>query len=197
MRLINSLARNTVLLLLATLGLAEDCTGPFQDVRGFPKDDIRGNGTGRCETKWSKGLVVTGVDVWANPWHVKAIQFTYSDGSVGDVIGKPEGERRGSITWEKDKPIEEFVLWGNYEADSLGRIKIVVGDKTLNEGCDVGGSAGNTIEKRTGILLGAAVSAGDKVDNFWPMMLSDKIGTVTITDVVLAEDLNSWNQQRK
>lgn len=81
--------------LLADFVRADDCSeGPVDSLKSWGK---AGASNGFCHTPWKRGLVVTGIEVWANEWQVKGIQLTFSDGSKPPLQGTADGDRHNSI----------------------------------------------------------------------------------------------------
>lgn len=168
---------------LLTAVRASDCSdGPWQDVQW-----VGGQGGGDfCATKYKQGVVITGVEVWANKGGVRAIQFYYSDGTNSGQFGKIDGDRHGRLDWDPAVDgISQVKSWGNGRGQHLGRVQIrTKKGAELDVGKDTSGQ--DTFESKTasGIMLGAFGRSGDLVDSLGFLFLKSKIERITIDDVV-------------
>ncbi|RDL34412.1 uncharacterized protein BP5553_07540 [Venustampulla echinocandica] len=187
----------TTLLSLASLGRADGCEkGPFGDSHKFGKT----GGGYYCDTAWDKGLVITGLEVWANEWHVKGIQWAYSDGTKSVVRGMNVGDRNQAITWGAGDKITRLQMWGNYAGDAVGKIEIETSSgKKLSQGSDVGTFGGEPVLTHSGILLGGRGSSNDFVNELEMLFLASNVqkGGAVITAVKFQDNLDDWNKKMK
>jgi hypothetical protein len=119
---------------------------------GRPADQK--GGTGFCDTKWKKGLVVTGMTIWAEKFHIKGLLLKYSDGSDGDLHGQATGDRKwtpespkNALDWGQEESIKNIQMWHNWNdgkgPDGIGRIEVTVGEsKKLVVSSDIGKTGG-------------------------------------------------------
>lgn len=182
------------LLLSPFLAAADDCSeGPWTDVSSTGG----GGGGGFCATKWKSGVVITGVEAWANDKGVRAIQFYYSDGSNSNLYGKIDGDRHAKMEWDPAvDTIDQVRTWGNGRGENLGRVQIrTTQGKELDVGKDTNGQ--DTFESKvaSGILLGAFGASGDLIDSLGFIFLKSKIERISIDDVVFKETPEELNKR--
>ncbi|KAF2463206.1 uncharacterized protein BDR25DRAFT_397308 [Lindgomyces ingoldianus] len=183
--------------LLFTLSSASDCDeGPWAPVSATGSSDT---GSPWCETKWKQGPIITGVEVWSNNERVRAIRFSYSDGSVGELHGRIDGDRHGIISWDpaNDKIIQA-TTWGDGKAHALGRLylKTQTG-KELNVGKDTGGQASFDHDVGSGIMMTAFGRQGYDIDQLGFNFLRGEIKKITIGDVKFEENPDDLNAEKK
>ncbi|KAF2792567.1 hypothetical protein K505DRAFT_418383 [Melanomma pulvis-pyrius CBS 109.77] len=173
-------------LLFGAAQAQDDCgEGPWQDV-----SYTGGDGGGRfCATKWKAGVVVTGVEVWADKGSVRAVQFYYSDGTNSQQWGKVDGDKHARLDWDPAVDgISQIKTWGNGRAQYLGRVFIrTKKGAELDVGKDTSGQDTFETNVASGIMLGAFGSCGDRIDNMGFLFLKSKIEKITIDDVVFSE----------
>jgi hypothetical protein len=182
------------LLLSPFFAAADDCSeGPWTDVSSTGG----GGGGGFCATKWKAGVVITGVEVWANSKDVRAIQFYYSDGTNSELFGKIDGDKHARMDWDPATDgIEQLRTWGNGRGQYLGRVFIrTKTGKELDVGKDTSGQ--DTFESKvaSGIMLGAFGAHGDVIDSLGFIFLKSKIERITIDDVVFKETPEELNKR--
>lgn len=194
--------------------VADDCEGgPWDETvwMGRPQDDPAGNYF--CDTKWKQGLVVTGVTIWAEKYHIKGLRFKYSDGSEGDLHGQATGNPdwtpaapKNSLTWREDETLRAVKMWNNWNdgngPDAVGRIEVSVGEVKLEVSSDVGDTSksdnrGTEIPLNSGVLLGARGKQGQWVESLELLFLSDKVVSSTLIDMELGSSLEEWNAKQK
>jgi len=182
----------------------DDCAdGPYQsgtDQNGNSAIHSIGGGTGSpfCETKWKQGLVIKGIEVWADSNCVRAVQFKYSDDSLGNMIGKADGNINKRIMWDPiSTRVEKLELWGDGKGKRLGRIKIrLSNNEEFDAGKDTLGQTTYNMVVGAGIMLGAYGGSGTDVDMLGILFLGSKVESLKITDLKLDADSKTLNEQK-
>ncbi|KAF2262424.1 hypothetical protein CC78DRAFT_534762 [Lojkania enalia] len=175
---------------------ADDCeSGPWQDV-----SSVGGNGGGRwCATKFKSGIVITGIEAWADKKSVRGVQFYYSDGTNSGLVGKQDGDRHGRMDWDPSvDQISQIKMWGNGVGKYNGRIYIRT--KKGNEfdvGKDTSGQDVYETKVASGIMLGAFGNAGERIDHLGFLFLKSKIEKITVGDVVFSETPEELNSKKE
>jgi len=189
----------TSLLSLAKLGHAAGCdSGPFAPPELYGNTDTPIQGTPYCDTNWEQGLVVIGVEVWATKFQMKGIQFTYSDNTKGPVRGQAAGDRNQAISWASGDMVKKLQLAPNHDGDAVGKIHLeITNGQTLDLGSDVKDSNLKYVNYGGGIMLGGRGTDGAFLDRLELLFMSGTVGSATVTDVKFADDLDSWNKERK
>ena len=197
--------------LLAVRGVrADDCdenAGPFQETSHFGKQGYNPS-TGFCHTKWTAGLIVTGMEVWGTNYHVSGVRFTYSDSSIGPVQGatnfgnnKQEDNQQGGdkkhdfITWTTKDQITNFKAATSKDGKALGLIHIEVAGKTLTVGQDNVGD-GTEVNIGSGVLLGASGETNNFPSYWTPLFLAISDGNAEITEMKFDKSLDDVNKQQ-
>lgn len=184
------------LLSLATLGQAADCgsKGPFGPSVAVGK---AGSGGYYCETGWAAGVVVTGLEAWADSSHVNGIQFSFSDGTkrmVGNQKSGSGDQFHKSVTWGVGDTVTQLDLWKSNDGRAVSKIEI----KTSNgQTMEIGYWAGKvvSIPINSGIMLGAQGGTGDFIDNITFLFLASTVGKAEITGLDFKENLDEWNKK--
>ncbi|KAF2643192.1 hypothetical protein P280DRAFT_467257 [Massarina eburnea CBS 473.64] len=179
--------------------------GPYDVTKQYGK--VGGEDLNFCDSKWDKGITVTGIEAWSTKWHVRAFQLTYSDGSKGPLhgdSGDTEGNNGGwwahqSLSWKEGDMISDAHLAGNYwnHGDALGMIHMEQGGNVMDVKSDVGKSNGEPQKLSSGILLGAFGTAGDYVNSFGFMFLKSTVGKSEIVEIKFPQTLEDLNNQQK
>lgn len=160
-----------------------------------------------CDTKWDKGITVTGIQMWATLGHVKAFQLTFSDGSKGDVHGDntdTEGNGgnwygQGQVSWKEGELVTDVHLAGNYwgNGDRFGGMTMQVAGQKFETKSDIGSFAGEPQNLASGLLIGAYGSAGSDINSFGLMFLAGSAGDAQIVDMKFPDSLDDMNAQQK
>ncbi|KAF2268127.1 hypothetical protein CC78DRAFT_530503 [Lojkania enalia] len=194
--------------LLPSLALAadmKDCEGGpwgnWLEVGNTSTDEEDKNNI--CETLWSKGVVINGVEAWGSKDRVEAIQFYFTDGSSSKQLGEPGGASSQKLTWDPaQETVTQVKMWGNGKASGLGKILM----KTSGGGSlEVGRSPSDsqtTFEPDlyTGILLGALVYVNDEdkdVGRLGLLFLRSKIKAITINEMQFQDTPEALNEKHK
>lgn len=184
-------------LLFASSVAADDCqSGPWTDVLniGGPGGD-----TEFCSTKWMNGIVVTGVEVWANAWAVTGIQLYFSDGTDSGVFGHENGDRTDRLTWDPSTDsISQLKMWGNGQGQFTGRVQIRT--KTgleLDVGKDTSGQDTYEIKVNSGIMLGALGKSGDSIDVLGFLFLKSTVSKISMENVTFQETPDELNARKQ
>jgi hypothetical protein len=181
---------------LASLARADDCeNGPWTDV-----SSTGGQGGARfCATKHVDGIVVTGVEVWANNKAVQAVQMYYSDGTNSDVFGKINGDKHDILKWDPATDgISQIRTWGNGRGQYLGRVNIrTKAGKELDVGKDTSGQNVFETNVASGIMLGAYGNSADQIDSMGFLFLKSKVDKITIDDVVFKDTPEALNAKKE
>ena len=156
-------------------------------------------GAGFCATKFKEGVVITGVEVWANTKAVRAIQFFYSDGTNSKQWGIVDGDRRAKLNWDPASDgISQVKTWGNGRGQYLGRVQIRTrSGKELDVGKDTSGQDTFESDVGSGIMLGAFGASGDVIDRLGFLFLKSKVEKVTIDDIKFKETPEELNKRRQ
>ena len=205
-------AAATAATLLSVLGLSSaradthlcEQPGPFDTTKMYGKaaDDIA-----FCDTKWDKGISVTGIEVWATKWHVKAVQLSFSDGTKGTIHGDAtdtEGNDgnwygHGSVSWKDGDLVTDAHIAANYwgSGDALGMLHLEIAGQKLDVKSDVGSFNGEGQLLSSGLLIGAYGSAGGYVNSFGLMFLKQTIGKSEIIEIKWPETLDDLNKKKE
>lgn len=185
--------------LLFAITRADDChVGPM-----IPATAVGGPGgkaPGFCHTQWTNGLVVTGIEVWSQDYHITGIQLTYSDGSLSPLQGQNRDfQYHNTLSWGSQDQITVFRTGRNYERDALAILYMEVAGKKLDMTMhvDVGWNyAGDDVNFGTGYMLGAFGEAGDFINQWAPIFMAQS-SAGSITDMVFDESLDKINEEQK
>lgn len=183
-------------LFAATTAAQSDCDrGPWARVSHTGGN----NGAGFCATKYKAGIVITGVEVWADTKSVRAIQFFYSDGTNSQQWGKINGDRKGRLNWDPSTDsISQVKTWGNGKGQFLGRVQIrTKSGKELDVGKDTNGQDTFESDVGSGIMLGAFGASGDVIDRLGFLFLKSKVTKVTIDDVKFKDTPADLNKRKE
>jgi hypothetical protein len=157
-------------------------------------------GTEWCAAKQSSGIIINAVEVYYDTNGVNSLQWYFTDGTKGDVIGHAKGDHK-KLSWDPSAGdlITSFKCWGNGKGQWLGKVSIQAGkDLSLEVGKDVKDQ--DTFDQKTesGILVGAfGRSDKDRVISLGLLFLKSKIDRMTVEDIVYdekPEDLNKKSQ---
>jgi hypothetical protein len=178
----------------------DDCSsGPFHTGVSW----VGGNDGGPfCATRWKQGVVMTGIEAWANKNTLRAVQFKFSDGSLSEVFGKAEGDRNGRLEWQSTEAhVEKITLWGNGVGTRTGRIYVRLSNgKELDVGKDTSGQTpyDQTIDPDItgGILIGAFGKRGDDINHLGFLFLGSKVRKIKIEEITLDDDLDNLNARQ-
>lgn len=161
--------------------------------------------TNWCSTNWDKGVVVTGLELWATPWQVKGLRFTYSDTTKSNIFGKNTDDdgnvlpTSDSITWAVGDTIKSMTIGPNWVSppDALGifHMEVSNGQKIDYAGTYTGSP--KPVDVGSGIMLGASGGAGAFIDGAQFMFLADTVGQAEITAIQFDEDLNTVNKKQE
>lgn len=165
-----------------------DCTnGPWTDVT-----TTGGQGGGAwCATKYDQGIVITGVEVWASQYAVRALQFYYSDGTDSGMIGQAQAvTEHNRIDWDPTKDgISQMKTWGNGDGHFLGRLYLrLKSGGELSVGKDTDDQNVYETDVQSGVLLGAFGNNGNTIDKFGALFLRSKVNKVTVEDVTFVRN---------
>lgn len=186
---------------------ADDCSdGPVDSFVGWGKKGYNPN-TPFCQTKWKAGLVVTGLEAWATKYHVSGVQFTYSDGSKGAVIGNTVfGDNKNgdnseggdgkhfAINWGAEDKITKMECATSKDGKALGLINIEVAGKKLSVGSV---SDGDSVSTASGLLLGASGETNAFPSYFTPLFMGVNNNEAEIIDIKFDEDLAEVNKKQE
>ncbi|KAF2018591.1 hypothetical protein BU24DRAFT_447255 [Aaosphaeria arxii CBS 175.79] len=173
-----------------------DCdNGPWEGVQ------VIGPGTGEtfCATKFPQGLVVTGIEVWADFDFVRAVQFYYSDGSNSEQYGVIAGENHARLDWDPATDvISQVKVWGNGRGKGTGRIYVrTASGKELNVGKNTDGQIVIEPPVNSGVLLGMVGAKGDYVDRIGFLFLKSKVARMSVDNVVFKETPEELNARKQ
>lgn len=186
---------------LATLVGASSATacddGPFSASYVIGK---AGGGGAFCETKWQDGKTITGIEVWAAKWMIEGLQFSYSDGTKGALMGytTADGDRHAGIFWDEGDTITKMQWWKNHDQNGISKIIVETkGGKKLEKGNGQTRGDPDDIPVGSGILLAARGSYGAWVNNIDFRFMGNVAQTALVSKVKYDEDINDWNKRQK
>ena len=149
--------------------------------------------------------MVTGLELWATPWQVKGLRFTYSDTTKSNIFGKNTDDdgnvlpTSDSITWAVGDTIKSMTIGPNWVSppDALGifHMEVSNGQKIDYAGTYTGSP--KPVDVGSGIMLGASGGAGAFIDGAQFMFLADTVGQAEITAIQFDEDLNTVNKKQE
>jgi hypothetical protein len=167
--------------------------GPWEDllVIGDTND-----GDGFCETRWSEGTVVTGIEAWASKRGVEGIQFYYSDGKPSKLYGTIVGQGK-SVHWDPSvDTITQLRSWGNGRGQHLGRLEVKTAKgEHLDQGKDTSGQDTFEYNVGSGIMLGAFGTSSSLIESLGFYFLKSKIDKISMDDVVFDETPETLNSK--
>ena len=192
-------ATQIVLGVAALIGLsqADDCSnGPWSNVQSV------GGGGGKdwCETKHKEGITISGLEVWGSSKYVEQIQFSYSDDTVGPIIGKVfDGSSHQKLEWDPSATVVESLnLWGNGNGKYLGRVQLTLTDgKSLDVGKNTKGQTVYSPKVGSGIILGAYGAQDDIINRVGFLFLKSKVDKVKISDLEFDEKPQDLNKRKQ
>jgi hypothetical protein len=193
------------LLLSSLTGLthAEDREPPVSACDNGPWTDVSStgalNGQLWCQTKYTDGIIITGIEAWATDDEVTGLQFYYSDGKSGRQYGKANGGKRGRLDWDPAVVrISQVKTWGNGNAKSLGRVYIRTTDgRELDIGKDTSGQDAFETNVASGVMLGAFGNSGWIIDRLGFLFLKSEVINVSVDDIVFADTPENLNARRQ
>lgn len=183
--------------LFAGVARASDCDeGPWEGVYLIGSGNTGGP---FCHTKYKEGIVMTGVEVWADDNRVQAIQFYYSDGTNSGQMGKIKGDKHDRMDWDPSTDgISQAKSWGNGRAQALGRVYLrLKSGKELDVGRDTSGQDSFEHNVFSGIMLGAVGRSGDNIDQLGWLFLKSKIDAITVSDVEFKDTVEALNSKKE
>ncbi|KAF2868772.1 hypothetical protein BDV95DRAFT_579284 [Massariosphaeria phaeospora] len=197
----NLLLRASTILSLACFGFASDCgEGPFGEAQLSGKTWDRIGGIDYCETRWKDGLLITGIEVWANKHHVRGLQITYDNGLKSPIYGTADGDedRHDKIAWDATAPVTKVTKWNNIDNDAVGRIRIEVGGKTLEVGANIKKkNDGEDVMVHSGLLLAANGRAGDFMDSLEWKFMGATLQEATMEEITFENSIDTWNSEKR
>ncbi|KAF2277811.1 uncharacterized protein EI97DRAFT_465932 [Westerdykella ornata] len=188
--------------LFATTASAQDYCGYDGPWEQSDLSMTGGQGGGAfCETKWQDGIVMKGVEVWADDGGVIAVQFTYSDGTLSPIWGRTGGSTgHGRIDWDPESDtIKNVVTWGNGVAQYLGRVVIETqSGKSLDVGRKPEAHQSDwPMPVHSGIMLAAFGGSGTRIDRLGFIFLKSKVKHVTVDDVKFEDTPEELNKRKQ
>lgn len=154
-------------------------------------------GTSFSDKKYSKGIVVSGIEAWAGKWQLRGIRITFSDGSV-ITRGKREGEYCGSLKLDylSGETVTELSIWGNGAGTRCGafRIRTSKKQKFFPKMTKWGLKTEYKMNAGGGVILGVIGGEGSDIDRLGFLML-DKVNTSVLTQ--FEYDLNKVSLPEK
>ncbi|KAF2677339.1 hypothetical protein K458DRAFT_161679 [Lentithecium fluviatile CBS 122367] len=161
----------------------------------------------KCDSKWSTGETIVGIEAWSAKFQVKAVRFKFSQSGWGPIRGSvPNDNVQAHQVKEWDAGAEVGIrLWNNKPddgdpMDAVGRIIITQGGQDIFE---VGGNAKKvdsseiTVDNAGGLILGAKTRSGAWLSSIEFKMLKGKVVRTELVDLVVAEDLTKWNEEQR
>jgi hypothetical protein len=183
-------------------------------VSGAPWDHGSGN-TYFCDTKWKHGILICGIQTWANKYHQSGFKLKYSDDTWGPVHGKlmqaDEGDNwtdyeKNTVEWDCSKPLQDLRMISNYAgfskyasegvSDAVGGIRLTPsGGAEFKVQGDIGKFSGTSFELGSGFLVGARGRAGDFLDTLEWRLLASPVQSAEIKSMKFKKDLNTVNKK--
>ncbi|KAF2635168.1 hypothetical protein P280DRAFT_474084 [Massarina eburnea CBS 473.64] len=152
-----------------------------------------------CSSKIKSGIVINGLECWADSKSVRGLKFYYSDLSTM-MIGKAGGSGRVANDKAMWDPTADHVtalsLWGGGWNGILGRVDMRVSNgQYVNCGKDTtfGAADFETDLGAGGMMIGASGGFGDGIDNVAFQFSATALSRVTLTslDVPAIRNLGS------
>jgi hypothetical protein len=184
-------------------------------VSGAPWTHGSGN-TYFCDTKWKNGVLICGIQTWANKYHQRGFRMKYSDDTWGPVHGTVMQEYEGdnwtgdyaknTIEWDCSKPLQDIRMISNYPgfgkygsegvSDAVGGIRLTApGGVEYNVHGDIGSFSGTTFGLGSGFLVGARGRSGGFLDTLEWRLLASPVQSAEIKSMKFKKDLNTVNKQ--
>ncbi|KAF2642686.1 hypothetical protein P280DRAFT_506049 [Massarina eburnea CBS 473.64] len=199
------LIKGLALLSLSSLGLADDCTDGLDNNYVFGNPTLVGQQYSDsdkafyCETRWKDGLVVNGIELWANKWNVQAFRVRYSDGSWSNIHGNKDYKDvhdNKQITWDSGTRIEKIQYYENHARDSPGSFHWKVeGEDEVDVGASSLWKSIKTADISSGLLLGVWGKADDSafISSMQLLFLKTDVESAQITDMVFDSSIDDVN----
>ncbi|CAG8981509.1 hypothetical protein HYALB_00003082 [Hymenoscyphus albidus] len=170
--------------------------GPFSASYLAGKDEGGGN---FCDTKWEDGITITGIEVWAAKWHIKGFQFTYSDGTKGNVhgIATADGDRHAGIFWDEGDAITKMQWWKNHDQNGIAKIYVETkSGKKLEKGDGKTRGDPSDIPVGSGILMAVRGANGAWLNNIDFRFMGNVAQSAVVSKIKFDEDINDWNKKK-
>ncbi|KAF2869574.1 hypothetical protein BDV95DRAFT_609112 [Massariosphaeria phaeospora] len=160
-----------------------------------------GDGMDFCEQRSDYGVVINGIEVWADKDGVNGLRVRFTDGSNSPQLGRQLGDHK-EASWKPDEGdlLSNIDLWGNGNGRHVGRIRLRFSSGYVFEhGKDVNGKNPFELNVGGGIMLGiAGLHSPDKVINQLTFrMLKSNIKSTEIGDLHYEEDTDAIIAQKK
>ncbi|KAF2187915.1 hypothetical protein K469DRAFT_567511 [Zopfia rhizophila CBS 207.26] len=184
-------------LLLGTILAETDCSnGPWQKQ---PSSVGGSEGSDFCETKFKQGVIINGIEVWANKETVRAVQFKYSDNTLSKVYGEADGDKHSRLEWDAAATtVDKLTMWGNGKATRLGRIYLRLSDgKELDVGKDTDGQKSYEQDRGSGVMVGAFGKSGLDINMLGILFLGSKVKKVRVSEMKFDDDIQTLNSKKQ
>ncbi|PSN62986.1 hypothetical protein BS50DRAFT_637545 [Corynespora cassiicola Philippines] len=194
------LALTSLHLTTATLGDPRHCTS--HNMRTAPPSGPTGkqppSGTPFCTSKVLDGILINGIECFADENSLRGIRFFYTDQSTL-LVGKDIEQHgaTGKVMWNPaTERITELSLWGGGWDGFMGRIVVEVeGDEKRRIDCGHYRKHWGAADKQVdlgagGLLIGASGGCGDAVDNIEFQFSASKPQGIQMKEVKFPEILN-------
>lgn len=104
----------------------EDCASDlFENEGKIGITPEKSSGGDFCLSRWKSGVLISGIEAWADDNGIQMMRMYYSDGKTTDIGTNVKAPHHGKIQWDSGKErIKELKLWGRKDATGIGRIYI-------------------------------------------------------------------------
>ncbi|KAL1607650.1 hypothetical protein SLS60_002585 [Paraconiothyrium brasiliense] len=195
MKLLNTLLGLSTALVAGVAAIGDCDSGPFAALQAVgDKHDSSKFDVDICETQWTSGQVVRGVEVWGSKNRISGISLTYSNQDKSHLIGARAGDYHQSLDWDPfTVQVTRTVLWSDKDANQLGglRIELSNGD-TLEMKVDKISESVFSPDVGSGIMLGGWGRADDHITAWGWLFLEDKVDKIQIGDFVWDQDQDDF-----
>jgi hypothetical protein len=178
---------------ISSVAAIGDCdSGPFAALQAVgDKHDASDYDVDICETQWTYGTVVRGVEVWGSKDRISGIFLTYSNQDHSHLIGAREGDYHQALDWDPfTVSVTRVVLWSDRDARQLGGIRIELSNgDTLEMKVDKISGKAFSPDVGSGILLGGWGRADDHITAWGWLFLESKVDKIQIGDF-------NWDQDQ-
>lgn len=195
MKLLNILLGLSAAAISSVTAIGDCDSGPFAALQAVgDKHDASDYDVDICETQWTYGTVVRGVEVWGSKDRVSGIFLTYSNQDHSHLIGAREGDYHQAIDWDPfTVSVTRVVLWSDRDARQLGGIRIELSNgDTLEMKVDKISGKAFSPDVGSGILLGGWGRADDHITAWGWLFLESKVDKIQIGDFKWDQDQDEF-----
>jgi hypothetical protein len=195
MKFLNTLLGLSIAFVTGVAAIGDCDSGPFAALTAVgDKHDSSQYDVEICETQWTYGRVVRGVEVWGSKDRISGIYLTYSNQDHSHLVGARDGDYHQSLNWDPfTVSVTRTVLWSDRDANQLGGIRIELSNGESLE-VKVDKISGKTFspDVGSGIMLGGWGRADDHITAWGWLFLEDKVDKIQIGDFQWDQDQDEF-----